>query len=152
MHVLLDRSFLHSLIFPGCVTGLFFCWFFFFFLSSSLKVAEPKRCRTIKVEDGDTNEEPSARSFELSPSPTNSDISISRWALDKGDVLLSIQLVTPLKHPDKYLAPLMYQVWIFILSFVYDWMWSITDNVWESVKYIGPVEKETFKLDLNLKM
>ncbi|XP_044026645.1 E3 ubiquitin-protein ligase RAD18 isoform X2 [Siniperca chuatsi] len=41
------------------------------------QVAESKSCLVIKIEDGETDEEPSARGIEISPSPTNSDVSVS---------------------------------------------------------------------------
>ncbi|XP_040014447.1 E3 ubiquitin-protein ligase RAD18 [Xiphias gladius] len=44
---------------------------------SAGQVADSKSCLVTKVEDGHGDEEPSARGTELSPSPTNSDVSIS---------------------------------------------------------------------------
>ncbi|XP_059185676.1 E3 ubiquitin-protein ligase RAD18 isoform X2 [Centropristis striata] len=41
------------------------------------QIAESKSCSVIKVEDGESDEEPSARRIELSSSPTYSDVSIS---------------------------------------------------------------------------
>ncbi|XP_040888910.1 E3 ubiquitin-protein ligase RAD18 [Toxotes jaculatrix] len=44
---------------------------------SADQVAESKRCLAVKEEDGDSDEEPSARGIALSPSSTYSDVSIS---------------------------------------------------------------------------
>ncbi|XP_067443507.1 E3 ubiquitin-protein ligase RAD18 isoform X5 [Thunnus thynnus] len=44
---------------------------------SADQVAEPKSCLEIKIEDDEVDEEPSTRRIELSPSPANSDVSIS---------------------------------------------------------------------------
>lgn len=52
------------------------------FLSPSGQVEESKNCFVIKVEDKDGHEELSVTGIALSPSPTHSDVSVSRWVVN----------------------------------------------------------------------
>lgn len=45
----------------------------------------------MKVEDEEADKEPSAGRTDLPSSPTYSDVSISRWALHKGHILVILQ-------------------------------------------------------------
>ncbi len=73
---------------PGCLT-----WYIFF--PPSDEDAESRSCPVMKVEGGESDEEPSAGWIELSSSPTYSDVSISRWVLDKRHILVHLERMTP---------------------------------------------------------
>lgn len=78
---LLTGHFSIDWFFPRCLT-----WW----LQLSDQVAESNSCLEIKLEDGEVDEEPSARGTELSPSPAHSDVSISRWVQDKLPILIDL--------------------------------------------------------------